>query len=204
MILIFSDICKYYKKIININEYELLLSAMNSHKTETLHHCPVCNAPGEKYSCNGAYSRHFVYLDKGSVKDSLVKIDVVLCSSCRKSHAMLDFLITPRSSYSTLFLISLLYYRLTRKIPAIDKLCEVFGISENTYYRIRRRYLSDARFLKHALDVLNAALPSDEPVAYLFSNPDRLADILSVFFNIAGYSFLQPLVRLRLKLKGVP
>lgn len=159
--------------------------------------CPSCGAPRSKYRRNGSYPRHFVCYEDGSVCSHTITIRSVRCSSCMKSHAMLVSVIIPWSSYSLGFIISLFYARMTRKFPSVLSLCEHFDISESTYYRLRKRFTLDSKELLAALNTLMEVLDLMESL--FSSDPMDIHSALSLFFKSAGYSFMQPCIRMRPK-----
>ena len=126
------------------------------------------------------------------------------CISCRHSHALLPSSIVPYSSYSLVFLISLLYARITGKFPSVSSLCEHFDISESTYYRIKKRFVLDLNFLRKAIHTLTQVLERITAPAFITllssMDPAILHESLSLFFLSTGHSFLQPCIKLRPKL----
>lgn len=159
--------------------------------------CPSCGAPQSKYRCNGSYQRHFVCYEDGAVCSRSITIRSVKCSSCLKSHVLLVSIIIPWSSYSLGFIISLLYARVTGKFPSVLSLCEHFDISESTYYRLRKRFTLDSKELLAALGTLMEVLDLMEALFSL--DPMYIHFALSLFFKSAGYSFMQPCIRIRPK-----
>lgn len=92
-----------------------------------------------------------------------------------------------------------IYAKLTRKFPTVEGLCEHFGISVSTYYRIYKRFLTDSFLIRQLMEV------SD--ILSLWScQADDLHAVLSGYYSNCGRSFLQPCVRLRPKivLKNLP
>lgn len=157
--------------------------------------CPSCGAPQSKYRRNGSYQRHFVCYDDGAVCSHTITIRSLRCSSCMKSHALLVSVIIPWSSYSLGFIISLLYARVARKLPSVLSLCEHFDISESTYYRLRKRFTLDSKGLLAALSTLMEVLDLMETL--YAAEPADIHAALSIFFQSAGYSFMQPCIRIR-------
>lgn len=161
--------------------------------------CPSCGASKDRYCRNGSYLRQFVCYTDGSPCDHLISVRSLKCTSCLHSHALLPSVIVPYSSYSLGFLLALLYARITRQFPNVPSLCQHFGISESTFYRIRKRFLLDFRWL---LAALRSFL--DDPGLLDILDPGSpflLHAALSVFFLSTGHSFLQPADRIRPKIK---
>lgn len=166
--------------------------------------CPSCHAPASAYRHNGSYHRHLVCYAGGCVCDSRICVRSCFCISCRHSHALLPSSIVPYSSYSLIFLISLLYARITGRFSSVSSLCEHFDISESTYYRIRKRFVLDLKFLRDAIRTLTQVLERMTAPAFITllssMDPAMLHESLSLFFLSTGHSFLQPCIKLRPKL----
>ena len=162
--------------------------------------CPSCGAPRDRYCRNGSYSRQLICYSNGVPCDHLISVYSFKCRSCGQSHALLPSVIVPYSSYSLGLLISLLYARITGKFPNIPSLCQHFGISESTYYRIRKRFILDSKWILLALEPFldSAGLTHIlKPI-----DPILLHAALSVFFLSTGHSFLQPAARIRPKIEA--
>ena len=196
MIRLYLNICKAFHKIKHFNDYDIY-SFMEGSCFSEAPACPSCNAPQSKYQRNGSYRRHFVCCEHDAVCSHTITVRSVRCSSCRNSHAMLVSVIIPFSSYSLGFILSLLYARVTRKFPSVLSLCEHFDISESTYYRLRKRFTLDSKELLAALSSLMEVLDLME--ALFSSEPVYIHSALSLFFRSAGYSFMQPCIRIRPK-----
>lgn len=196
MIRLFLNICKAFQKIKHMNDYDIY-SFMEDLCFSEAPACPSCSAPRSKYRRNGSYQRHFVCYENGAVYNRTITIRSVRCSSCMKSHALLVSVIIPWSSYSLGFIISLLYARVTGKFPSVLSLCEHFDISESTYYRLRKRFTLDSKELLASLSTLMEVLGFMETL--FSSDPMYIHSALSLFFKSAGYSFMQPCIRIRPK-----
>ena len=196
MIRLFLNICKAFHKIKHMNDYDIY-SFMENSCLSQVPDCPSCGAPQSKCQRNGSYQRHFVCYEDGAVCSRTIKIRSVRCPSCMKSHALLVSVIIPWSSYSLGFIISLLYARVTGMFPSVLSLCEHFDISESTYYRLRKRFTLDSKELLAALNTLMVVLGFME--ALFSSDPMDIHSALSLFFSSAGYSFMQPCIRIRPK-----
>jgi len=202
MIRLFVHLCKEFHEIksIKMNDYDLLKKVCLVCPEPTP--CPNCKAPANSYKKNGGYHRHFVYLnDANSVVDTDLYIRDLRCKSCGKTHALLNSLVIPYSSFSIGFIISILYYRLTHSNTSIAKLCDIFMISESTYYRIRRRLYTDYHQMCSLLNIMHDAI---QLIKSLFSAPiHTLHDLLKEFFSNTGYSFMQPYIKFRQGIKNV-
>ena len=193
MIHLFSLTCKLYKyKIKNCNEL-YIISELAGLKPDD-ERCPECKAPSFKFIKNGYYNRHFVHMANGNVNDSILKIHEIKCSSCGRSHALLNFLIIPYSPYSIGFIITLIYLRITRKIKTISSLCDLLGISERTYYRLMQRLLSDLHALMHIMKSYDSI--SDRLLSMYDFTLDGLSEVLKTFKSFTGHFFMQRLFTL--------
>ena len=208
MIRLFLNICKTFHKIKNLDEHTIYStleqSCFSIAQASASCCCPSCHAPASAYRHNGSYRRHLVCYAGGCVCDSWICVRSCFCISCRHSHALLPSSIVPYSSYSLVFLISLLYARITGKFPSVSSLCEHFDISESTYYRIKKRFVLDLNFLRKAIHTLTQVLERITAPAFITllssMDPAILHESLSLFFLSTGHSFLQPCIKLRPKL----
>ena len=196
MIRLFLNVCKTFREMkhINLNEYELyrLLSTGSSAVDFS---CSACRAPKDMTVHNGSYCRHLVYLDKDCVRDRLIEVKSVKCTSCNTTHALLYSILVPHCSYGIHFLVSLIYSRLTGRFKNVAGLCAFFDLSEITFYRIWNRFLTDSYALCALLNTFSDIL---EAVRSLFAS-DTLSfhAALQAFFKSCGYSFLQPFITFR-------
>ena len=201
MIRLFLNVCKTFREMkhINLNEYELyrLLSAGSSAVDFS---CPACHAPKDMTVQNGSYLRHLVYLDKDCVRDTLIEVKTVKCTSCNSTHALLYSLLVPHCPYGIHFLVSLIYSRLTGRFENVSELCEFFDISERTFYRIRNRFLTDSHTLCALLDTFSDILEAVRSL--LASDALSFHAILQAFFKSCGYSFLQPFLTFRKRINS--
>lgn len=194
MIRLFLNICKSFHKIKHLDDH-LIYAQMEKLCFDEASGCPSCNAPLPKCCRNGSYSRHFVCYDKHSVCNHVITIHSLICSSCKKSHALLPSVIIPWSSYSLGFIIALLYARLTRKFTSVLSLCEHFDISECTYYRLMKRFTLDSRLLLSSIRTFMETL--DLIQLLLSADPKITHSALCIFHEATGYSFLQPCMKIR-------
>lgn len=199
MIRLFLNVCKCFHKIKHLDDY-LIYSHMEKLCFDEASGCPSCNAPLSKCSQNGTYPRHFVCYGTHSVCSHSITVHSLICSSCRKSHALLPSIIIPWSSYSLGFIISLLYARITRKFSSVLSLCEHFDISECTYYRLRKRFTLDSRLLLSSIQAFMGSLNLIQVL--LSADSIILHSALCIFYMAAGYSFLQPCIKIRQRISS--
>ncbi len=161
--------------------------------------CPVCGAPAGAFHKDGHYQRDFICYEQDNPLYHRITIYCVECSSCNHSHAMEPSIIVPYSPYSLGFLMHVIYAKLTRKFPTVESLCEHFGISVSTYYRIYKRFLTDSFLIRQLMEV-------SDILSLWNCQADELHAVLGRYYRNCGRSFLQPCVRLRPKilLKNLP
>lgn len=208
MIRLFLHICKTFHKIKNLDEHTIYSciehSCFSLAQDSPSCPCPSCHAPSSAYRRNGSYRRHLVGYAGGCVRDSRICVHSCLCTSCRHSHALLPSTLIPYTSYSLIFLISLIYARITEKFSSVFSLCQHFDISESTYYRIWKRFVLDSKNLRDAICTLTQVLEQVTPPAFITllssMDPVMLHKSLALFFLSTGRSFLQHSIRLRPKL----
>ena len=198
MIRLFLNLCKCFHQIKNLSEIQILNHMQDNLLVET-GSCPSCGAPKEAFHKDGHYERDFICYEAGTPVYHRITIYCVECSSCGHSHALEPSVIVPYSSFSLNFLMSIIYAKLTKQFPTVEKLCDHFCISVSTYYRIYKRFLTDSLLLKQLSELSN--------ILEIWKNaPEKFHALLSRFHADCGRSFLQPCVRLRpnILLKGIP
>lgn len=203
MIRLFLNICNLFPKIKHLDDFALY-SLFEKRLPASLRPCPSCGSPSSSFSFNGSYYRYLISYNKGVVLCRRISVRSLLCASCHKSHALLLSILIPHSSFSLSFVISLLYARLTRRFPSILSLCDHFGISESSFYRLRKRFTLDSKELVRILKAFSDTL---DLLTFLHSpSPFILHSALELFFRSTGYSFLQPCVSLRprIPLRSIP
>lgn len=197
MIRLFLNVCRTFHQIkhLNISDYELyrLLSADSSADSFV---CPACRAPRGMFVKNGSYRRHLVFSDHdGRLQDRMITVRDFRCSSCSNTHALLYSVVIPHCPYSIRFIISLVYCRLTGRFKNIRELCAAHDISERTFYRIWKRFITDVHCMHALLETYSDLL---DTVRFLFfSDNAAFHSLLEAFFNSCAYSFMQPLVTFR-------
>lgn len=160
--------------------------------------CPNCNAPSTMLVNKGFYKRYFISYHDNAPVSNQVKIKCVKCTSCMRNHALLNSTIIPHSSFSVGFIISLLFSYITKKFSSIEKLCEHFDISINTFYKIYKSFLQDKKLLNSISDELRY-LDELQLIKQLYSSKCKnLYCLLEDFFHQYNYSFLQRRCKFRL------
>ena len=194
MIRIFLSFCKSFSKINKLNEYIMLL-ALENDICENLSTCPACGAPATAFHKDGKYERDFICYENCTTTLHRIVIDCVECSSCGHAHALEPSVIVPYSSYSIGFLLHVIYAKLTSRFRTVQDLCEHFHISISTYYRIIKKYMMDASQLEKLVDDMLSMI---QPKNY---QQIKFHQLISDFFLMSGYSFLQPCVKLSQNIK---
>lgn len=189
MIRIFLDLCKCFSKINKLNEYDII-QAMDYSIYDYTSNCPICGAPATSFHKDGHYQRDFICYEKGTPVFHKLVIRCIECGSCGHSHALEPSVIVPYSSYSIGFLLQVIHAKIVGRFPSVLELCEHFQISISTYYRIIRKYVMDAFLLEQLVDHMRSII---QPKQYQLPTFHRS---LRLFFQSAGYSFLQPCIRL--------
>lgn len=198
MIRLFLNLCKCFHQIKNLSEINVLRHIQESFRDE-LTVCPVCGAPADTFHKDGHYERDFICYEQDKPVYYRITIFCVECRSCNHSHAIEPSIIVPYSSYSLGFLMHVIYAKLTGKFPTVESLCEHFGISVSTYYRIYKRFLTDSFLIRQLMNV-------SDILSLWICQTNELHSILGGYYSSCGCSFLQPCVRLRPKilLKNLP
>jgi hypothetical protein len=188
MIRVFSVFCKLnFKKF---SAKDLFLAAMRDFSAEKLSSlempCPFCGAKHPDWSYHDSYGRYLISFEMGAVVTYAIAISRIICSSCGHPHAILPEIIIPYSSYSLLFVLSVLrdYYLSHLTVQA---LCDKYQISPSTLYAWKRLFLIHKKLWLGILqDIYQNALNFLSSIPSLKTSAD-----LSLFFLHHGYSFLQ-------------
>jgi hypothetical protein len=184
MILLFTNICKYFhNKTEFISDERSFQDASAGFK----HHgkrCPNCGANGclEPYT---GYQRHLVYRQNGKSIDSRLDILRFKCDSCGVTHALLPDVLIPYCPYGLRFRFSVLIAYFERKTTVVN-ICESFGIAVSTLYRWKKQFLEHKDLLLGIL--VNKAISALVFIReFLADSPESLQQ----FFIKYGFSFLQ-------------
>jgi hypothetical protein len=121
-------------KLIHIktSSKSLFQSCMATFQPE-LETCPACRSTGNCH-VHDYYDRSIIDLKNGQQKRSSLCILRLLCSSCRKTHAVLPDILIPYSGYSLLFILRLLGEYFSGS-ASIERLCEKYKISKKQLYK---------------------------------------------------------------------
>lgn len=122
--------------------------------------CPCCKAKGH-FKYHGHYYKNNTYLENGIVKDSKIPVERLRCVSCTTTHAVISYAGVPYFSYSLRFILNLLCRWTEGTYSSIESLCDVYLVSINTFYRLKKR------FFRHIYLLLGASTPVNAARAWL-------------------------------------
>lgn len=138
MIRLFSQLCKCFKQISFEEEIITFNKYVSSVNIEALV-CPFCGAK-HALSPFASYKRHLVTYNKNTAQDNIIIISRYVCSSCKRTHALLPSVIVPYLSFSFKFTVSLIHDYLVHKYHSVEAMCEHYGIAISTFYRILKTF----------------------------------------------------------------
>lgn len=188
-------LCKCFQSIKHHDDYQTYVDFCHSVVQSELPACPDCAGPSGSFHKDGTYERNLICYEDGRPVCHEVTVRCMECS-CGRSHALLPSVVVPYSSFSLRFIVCLLYDRMTKAFSSIEKLCGHYDISISTFYRVKTRFIQDRLMMLGLMESL-----SEDGVTLLESLRsgafDRLDDRLLSFWKANGYSFLQPLCRIR-------
>lgn len=148
--------------------------------------CPNCKANG-KCGQFSEYSRMMVSFEENTVTTHYLTISRVKCASCKHTHSVLPSILIPYSTYSLVFILTVLHTYYQKKL-AICQICELYEISHSTLYvwigllkRHKTLWMGVLKDLE--MTVLDF-------ICELF-DLERLEQKLQVFYISNGRSFLQ-------------
>ncbi|MCB2362268.1 DUF6431 domain-containing protein [Clostridium estertheticum] len=188
MIRLFSKLCKLFKQFFLKNEINAFNKYVSSVNRDTLI-CPSCGAK-HALSPFASYKRHLVTYDNNTAQDNIIIIHRYICSSCKRTHALLPSVIVPYMSFSFKFTVSLIHDYLVHKYPSVEAMCEHYGIAISTFYRILNKFKEHKQIW---LGLLDDKLISDLSFVQHIINStlDEIEDFIIQFFKRNGSSFFQ-------------
>jgi hypothetical protein len=150
--------------------------------------CPACGAPFAMKR-HGYYHRHLVWMDGCDIRDDLIRIVRVRCTSCKTTHALLPLSVIPYVVYSITFIAQLMSDWMNRAFPSLVALCAHYRITSNTFGRLRERFVVATSL---ALG-LSAEVSARQAFASRLARDTAMVldGILSEFFKRCGMSFCQ-------------
>ena len=188
MIRLFSQLCKFFKQISFENEITAFNTYVGSVNIETLV-CPICGAKHE-LSPFASYKRHLVAYNNNTAQDNIIIVSRYICSSCKRTHALLPSVIVPYMSFSFNFTVYLIHDYLVHKYHSVESMCEHYGIAISTFYRILKKFKDHKQIWLGLLeDKLISNLSFVQHI--INSSFDKLEDFIIQFFKQNGSSFFQ-------------
>lgn len=169
---------------------QIFLSVMNGFSREKIPFielaCPNCGAKHPIWSYHDSYERYLISYEDKSIITDIIDITRIMCSSCNSTHAILPEIIIPFTSYSLLFVLSVLKdYYMSGKTVAF--LCEKYQISASTLYEWKRLFLVHKQLWLGVIENLH-----QDSLTFLSSLPDiHTSNQLLAFFSDNNISFLQ-------------
>jgi len=187
MIRLFTVFCKLNFKTLSAKD--LFLQAMQDFSADKLSSvklpCPFCGAKHPAWTYHDSYPRYLVSFENGAPFTYTIDITRLLCSSCQHTHALLPEILIPHSSYSLIFVLSVLKDYFSR-VP-VKTLSERYQVSLSTLYAWKELFLHHKKLWLGILEDMLA-----DSLAFLSSIPHgNTSKDLSRFFLNSGYSFLQ-------------
>lgn len=176
MIIEKTILCKLNQ--IKISDKQLFDSLQSSSQL-----CPHC---GARRCCkpHGSYERTMISILNGSRNDQALTVLRVMCSSCKKTHALLSDALIPFGSYSLRFILHVLKAYLART-RSVEILCGSFHIAISTLYKWIHLFNQHANLLLTALEQSSWLSPSS--LQFI----ESLVSMPSFFFLRFRFSFLQ-------------
>lgn len=183
MIRVFELFCKL--NLINFSAHEAFLRAMLSLNIHN-HPCPFCSCAHPDWQMHASYERYLISFEHGHSVTYVITVTRFKCPSCGHTHAILPEHLIPYSSYSLLFILTVLRDYYTRPVT-VEKLCLEYDISVSTLYAWHTLFLIHKKLW---LGLLEDYLSSpDTFLSRLLPIPS--GQFLSDFFASLRYSFLQ-------------
>lgn len=183
MIRLFSVFGKLNFKTLSIKQ--IFLAAMEDFSAGTLL-CPNCGAKHPIWTYHDSYERYLISYENGSIITNIIDITRIICSSCNSTHAVLPEIIIPYSSYSLLFVLSVLkdYFMPN---TTISSLCEKYDISVSTLYKWKRLFLLHKQLWLGIIENIY-----QDALEFLSSIPEiNSSKAFHDFFSRNNFSFLQ-------------
>ncbi len=151
--------------------------------------CPFCGAKHPTWSYHDSYTRYLISYENRCPVSYIIDITRIICSSCKHTHAILPEIIIPHSSYSLIFVLSVLkdYFN---KMP-VKQVCEKYQISVSMLYGWKHLFLLHKKLWLGILeDIYQNSLKFLSSIPNLNTSTD-----LSEFFLQNNYSFLQGITK---------
>ena len=150
--------------------------------------CPHCGCFG-KLRIHAYYNRTLIDLVDGRPGKIRLCVRRLICDTCENpsTHAVLPDPIIPYCRHSLLFIIRVLAEHALR-LRSIEKICEAFEISENTFYRWQKLFEDHSDKWKGLIESTKGDLLS---FILELVRKDPYSGFARFFIQITGRSFLQ-------------
>lgn len=205
----------------DFNEQEYIQDLINSYNPDS-HACQRC---GKKIWYGGEtryYKRGITWPCNGAPKDDIILIPCMICKQCGKSedgsgtkngdyhHAILRGSLIPFTSYTLLFILTVLYEYFNRT-TTVHEVCQKWQISTKTLYQWRKRYqehydawIDALQSIKKLEQDARNELPPQAAVKRALSRSlcivlNALSALGAQFFRRFLFSFLQPNTKTHLR-----
>lgn len=191
MIRLFTVFCKFNFNKLSIKD--LYLKSMEDFFISKFHFfklaCPYCSAKNPNWSRHDLYERYLISYENNTVITYKINITRIICSSCKHTHAILPEIIIPHSSYSLIFILSVLKEYFSK--VKIHEICEKYQISVSMLYGWKQLFIIHKKLWFGILENIY-----QESLIFLSSLLNtNLSEHISWFFLKTGYSFLQGITK---------
>jgi hypothetical protein len=147
--------------------------------------CPACGAKNPAWCYHDSYERYLISYENKTSITYTINVTRIICSSCEHTHAILPEIIIPHTSYSLLFILTVLKEYFSKK--KVEKICDKYQISTSTLYSWKKLFLIHKKLW---LGILEDMYQDEVTFLRAIPNPNT-SKYLSDFFLKTGYSFLQ-------------
>lgn len=147
--------------------------------------CPYCGAKHPIWSYHDSYTRYLISYESQDTVTYTIEITRIVCSSCKHTHAILPEIIIPYTSYSLIFVLSVLKDYFSKM--KVKEVCEKYQISISTLYEWKRLFILHKKLWLGIIENIY-----QDSIGFLSSIPGiNTSDGLYVFFSNNNISFLQ-------------
>ena len=173
---------------INYSCEALIKECLDSIRPES-ERCPLCRCQGNCH-IHEYYGRTLIEFIDGRPQKVDICIPRVICENCKSpsTHAILPDPIIPYCRHSLCFILRVLAEDALH-LKSIEKICERFEISRNTYYRWKKLYEEHRREWQGILKSIETSLL--DSIIELFQEQNPFSAFSAGFFKLTGLSFLQ-------------
>jgi len=187
MIRLFTVFCKLNFNVLSAKD--IFLESMEEFTSDKLPlldlTCPYCGAKHPNWTYHDSYTRYLISYENQCTVTYTIDITRIICSSCKHTHAILPEIIIPYSSYSLIFVLSVLKDYFSKM--TVKNICKKYQISVSMLYVWKQLFLLHKKLWLGILeDIYKNSLE------FLSSMPNfNTSNDLSNFFMQNNHSFLQ-------------